>query len=95
MLESSYGIFSGKADKRARLRFTPRQARWVAAEQWHPDQVSRFDKDGSYLLEFPYHNDGELVMDILRYGADVEVLGPSTLRRKVKQQLEAAAARYR
>ena len=95
VLESSYGIFSGKADKRARVRFTPKQARWVASEQWHPEQVSQFEKDGSYLLEFPYHNDGELIMDILRYGDDVEVLGPAALRRKVKQRLEAAAARYK
>jgi predicted DNA-binding transcriptional regulator YafY len=95
VLESSYGIFSGKADRQARLRFTPKQARWVAAEQWHPEQVSRYDKNGFYLLEFPYHNDGELIMDILRYGDDVEVLGPAALRRKVKQRLDAAAARYK
>ena len=95
VLESSYGIFSGKAYKRAKLRFTAQQARWVASEQWHPEQVSLFMKDGSYLLEFPYHNDGELVMDILRYGDDIEVLEPATLRRKVRQRLEAAAAQYR
>jgi predicted DNA-binding transcriptional regulator YafY len=95
VLESSYGIFSGKADRQARLRFTPKQARWVAAEQWHPEQVSHYDKNGFYLLEFPYHNDGELIMDILRYGDDVEVLGPAALRRKVKQRLDAAAARYK
>ncbi|MGB5440646.1 MAG: WYL domain-containing protein, partial [Gammaproteobacteria bacterium] len=95
VLESSYGIFSGKADKRARLRFTPKQARWVASEQWHPQQASSFAKDGSYLLEFPYSNDGELIMDILKYGADVEVLGPAALRRKVKARLEAAAKHYR
>jgi predicted DNA-binding transcriptional regulator YafY len=95
VLVSGYGIFSGKADKQARLRFTPKQARWVASEQWHPEQVSTFMKDGSYLLEFPYSNDGELIMDILRYGADVEVEAPAGLRRKVKRRLEEAAARYR
>jgi predicted DNA-binding transcriptional regulator YafY len=95
VLASSYGIFSGKADRRARLRFTPEQARWVASEQWHPEQVSRFDKEGSYLLEIPYSNDGELIMDILRYGADVEVEAPAELRRKVKRRLEEAVARYR
>jgi hypothetical protein len=31
----SYGIFSGKATQRAKFRFTPERARWVAAEQWH------------------------------------------------------------
>jgi predicted DNA-binding transcriptional regulator YafY len=94
VLASSYGIFSGKADKRAVLRFTPTQARWVAAETWHPEQVSHFEKDGSYLLEFPYSNDGELVMDILKYGPDVEVVSPAILRRKVRQRLADAVARY-
>ena len=94
VLASSYGIFSGKADKRAVLRFTPEQARWVAAETWHPQQVSHFEKDGSYVLEFPYSNDGELVMDILKYGPDVEVVSPKPLRRKVKQRLADAVARY-
>lgn len=95
VLASGYGIFSGKADKTARLRFNPKQARWVASERWHPDQVSQFEEDGSYLLEIPYSNDGELIMDILRYGADVEVLGPLELRSKVKRRLEEAAAHYR
>jgi predicted DNA-binding transcriptional regulator YafY len=95
VLASGYGIFSGKADKQARLRFTPEQARWVASERWHPEQVSCFDNDGSYLIEIPYSNDGELIMDILRYGADVEVEAPAELRRKVKRRLEEAAARYR
>ncbi len=95
VLASGYGIFTGKADKRARLRFTPTQARWVAAEQWHPEQSSRFEADGSYLLEIPYSNDGELIMDILRYGPDVEVLGPAGLRRKVGKRLADASDRYR
>ena len=95
VLASSYGIFSGTADKCAVLRFTPKQARWVASERWHPDQVSQFERDGSYLLEIPYSNDGELIMDILKYGPDVEVVSPKPLRRKVKQRLADAVARYR
>ena len=94
VLASSYGIFSGKADKTAVLRFTPKQARWVASEQWHPEQVSQFEKDGSYLLKIPYRNDGELVMDILKYGPDVEVVSPAQLRKSVKQRLASAMARY-
>jgi len=94
ILLSSYGIFSGKANRCARLRFTPTQARWVASEQWHPKQRSRFEADGSYLLEIPYSNDGELIMDILRYGPDVEVLSPARLRAKVKKRLETALSRY-
>ncbi len=66
----------------------------MSAEQWHPRQKSRFEKDGSFLLEIPYADSRELVMDILRHGADVEVLSPAALRREVVAALHAAAARY-
>lgn len=83
----SYGIFSGKASQRAKLKFNPEKARWVSAETWHGQQVGTFDKEGNYLLEFDYNQDPELVMDILKYGSGVEVLSPATLRKRVKDEL--------
>lgn len=94
ILASGYGIFSGRATAWAKLRFTPERARWVGAEAWHPQQKGRFEIDGSYVLELPYADSRELVMDILRHGPDVEVLEPAELRRAVQRQLEAAVARY-
>ncbi|HBK43050.1 MULTISPECIES: WYL domain-containing protein [unclassified Polynucleobacter] len=86
----SYGLFSGKANKRAKLRFTPEQARWVSTEVWHQDQVGYFDREGYYILEFNYNQDPELVMDILKYGSAVEVLAPASLRKKVIEELRDA-----
>lgn len=94
VLGSGYGIFAGRKTQIAKLKFTPTRARWVASETWHPKQKSRFDKDGSYLLEIPYSDDRELIMDILKYGPDVEVITPATLRRKVREQIRLAAKRY-
>lgn len=90
----SYGLFSGKANKRAKLRFTPEQARWISTEIWHQDQVGRFDQEGYYILEFNYNQDPELVMDILKYGSAVEVLAPSSLRKRVAQELTKAKDQY-
>lgn len=95
VLRAGYGIFAGQAVDRAVLRFTPSRARWVASEAWHSQQVGRMEADGSYVLEVPYSQEPELVMDILKYGADVEVLSPPSLRRRVEQELGAAAKRYR
>ena len=89
-----YGIFSGRDVQWAKLRFTSKQARWVAPEQWHPQQRSRFDPDGSYVLELPYSDDRELVMDILKHGVEVEVLAPDNLRSTVRYRLLAALERY-
>jgi predicted DNA-binding transcriptional regulator YafY len=91
----SYGIFSGKATQRAKLRFTPEHARWVAGEHWHGQQVGSFDKEGYYNLEFDFNQDPELVMDILKHGSGVEVIGPVSLKNKVKAELEKAFKTYK
>lgn len=94
-LKSGYGIFSGREVTWAKLRFSPKAARWVAKQSWHGKQRSAFDADGSYVLEFPYTDDRELLMDVLRHGEDVEVLEPASLRKRVAEALVAAAGIYR
>ena len=93
-LGAGYGIFAGREVEWARLRFTAEAARWVSAQVWHPKQRSQVEKDGSYLLEIPYANDRELVMEILKFGADVEVLAPASLRGRVSEALSAGSRRY-
>jgi predicted DNA-binding transcriptional regulator YafY len=93
-LGAGYGIFAGAQVQWATLLFTPERARWVAAEHWHPEQQGRFLDDGSYQLRLPYSNDPELIMDILKYGPDCQVMEPAGLREKVEQLLLAAARRY-
>lgn len=85
IMQSGYGIFGGEANHWAKLKFNAVRARWVQAEEWHPEQKGNFNKDGSYTLEFPYSDERELLGDILRFGADLEVLGPKSLRESVKE----------
>jgi predicted DNA-binding transcriptional regulator YafY len=91
---SSYGIYSGQPNEIAILRFSPDAARWVADEQWHPDQVGQFEVDGFYLLKVPYSQPTELVMDILRHGYHVSVLAPEALKDGVKAEIELARQNY-
>jgi predicted DNA-binding transcriptional regulator YafY len=93
-LGSGYGIFAGREVQWAKLRFTPQAARWVSAQVWHPKQRVQVEKDGSYLLEIPYAHERELMMEILKYGPDVEVLAPEALRSGVAAHLTQAASRY-
>ncbi len=91
---SSYGIFAGEPEHIALLRFTPERARWVADEHWHPEQQGNMLADSSYELHIPYSDPRELVMDILKFGPDVEVIGPDELRQEVKTRLLAAMNNY-
>jgi predicted DNA-binding transcriptional regulator YafY len=93
-LASAYGIFAGEPVATAVLRFTAHRARWVADETWHPEQQSRWLDDGRYELSLPYSRDTELIMDILKHGADVEVIAPEALREAVKKQLDRARSQY-
>ncbi len=91
---SAFGIFSGKAEHTAVLHFTPERARWVAEEEWHPNQTTHWLDDGRFELCIPYGNPTELIMDILKYGTDVEVVAPISLRRQVVQRIQQMAALY-
>ena len=92
-LASGYGIFGGPRVQWAKLRFAPARAPWVAHERWHAEQRGRLDDDGHYLLEVPFADPRELLMDVLRYGADVEVLAPPALARAVWEEVQKMAAR--
>ena len=92
--DQSYGIFSGPAEHLAELRFSPETARWIAEENWHPDQQGAFEGDGAWLLKLPFSNARELIMDVLRYGADVEVLAPDFLREAVAAEARKTSQIY-
>jgi predicted DNA-binding transcriptional regulator YafY len=89
-----YGIFSGPAENIAVLRFDAIAARWVAEEEWHPQQHGSVLQDGGLQLEVPYSNSQEILMDIMRHGPHVEVVSPASLRSAVAEQHREAAEKY-
>ncbi len=89
-----YGIFRGHALRTAVLQFGEVPSRWIVQERWHPEQHLEMQPDGRAILHVPYSHEQEILMDILRYGSDVEVLEPAPLRRLVSATLQEAAAIY-
>jgi predicted DNA-binding transcriptional regulator YafY len=92
---TSYGIFGGKPNAKAVLRFSPERARWVRAERWHHDQIGEILPDGGYRLIVPYADERELLMDILRHGSQVVVEAPAALMKHVAEEAEKVAGQYR
>ncbi|MUV13419.1 helix-turn-helix transcriptional regulator [Noviluteimonas gilva] len=93
-LASSYGIFSGPPKNWATIVFSPKAARWVADERWHSQQQGRFLPDGRYELKLPYSNSRELLMDVLHYGSDAEIVDPPALREQARSLLSLAISNY-
>lgn len=92
--DEGYGVYAGPELRHAHLIFSPWAARWVTKEKWHKNQTQRVLEDQRLELVVPYTNATELRMDIMRYGAEVEVVGPPDLRREVATSLRHAASLY-
>ena len=93
-MDAGYGIYAGGKPQWATLEFQPQAAQWVSREEWHPQQQVRWLDDGRYELRIPYTDETEVVMDVLRHGAQVRVAAPAALARRVAQQLHEAARGY-
>jgi predicted DNA-binding transcriptional regulator YafY len=66
----------------------------VADEHWHSKQQGQFLPDGRYELKLPFSNPRELLMDVLRYGPDAEVVDPPSLRSEMRILLQLALSGY-
>jgi predicted DNA-binding transcriptional regulator YafY len=99
-LDAGYGIYGGGGAKVkwATLVFSADAAQWVANEEWHPKQKTRW-LDGApgerrFELQVPYSDPTELAMDILRHGDSVIVTGDKALADLIHRRLARAAAAY-
>jgi predicted DNA-binding transcriptional regulator YafY len=94
MFDGTYGAFAGEPTRWATLLFSSVAARWVGQETWHPLQRSRPMADGRLELLIPYRETTELVMDVLRHGDQVEVVGDDDLVRAIRERVRALSRRY-
>lgn len=93
-LSAGYGIFAGPPKGWATIVFSARAARWVADEHWHSQQQGRFLQDGRYELKIPYSASRELLMDVLHYGSDAEIVEPRALREQARALLQLSLSNY-
>jgi predicted DNA-binding transcriptional regulator YafY len=94
-LQNTFGIFQNRQSFNVVLRFTPERSRWIKGEIWHEEQTEEMQEDGSLVRTIPVSHEGEIMMEILKHGAHVEVLEPDWLRVKVIKEIMDAAKKYR
>jgi len=91
----AYGIFSGKSENIAEIKFTGQAATAVSQETWHPRQQIEKKEEGTYILRIPYHESRELIMDIMRWGSEAEILKPESLRNEIKNEIKNSFKKYK
>lgn len=94
-IRQTFGIFQGKNSIRVRLCFARDIAPWIAEQCWHPDQKVSVQKDGRLCLTIPVADFREIKREILRHGAQVEVLSPVALRHELREEIEEMRKIYK
>jgi predicted DNA-binding transcriptional regulator YafY len=70
-------------------------ADWISEQVWYSGQQIYPNEDGSICLKFPVADFSEIRREILKYGANVEVLSPQKLREEIKSEIEKMANFYK
>lgn len=79
-VSSAFGAHSGEGKHLVRIRIAKVGAHHVLERRWHPTQVITQEPGGSVVMEFTVSDLGDITRWILGFGADCEVLAPTSLR---------------
>ncbi len=94
-LRLNFGVISGRESIRVVLKFKSGAARWISEQIWHDNQELQSADDGCVYLTFPVAGFDEVAKEVLKYGADVEVIEPDTLKVIVREEIKKMNNLYR
>ncbi len=86
-IRKTFGIFHGGQNHDVSLKFSPKASRTVKEQIWHKKQKIKELKDGSIILNVPVAYFTEIKREILKYGAEVEVLKPLRLKKEIIEEI--------
>lgn len=89
----SFGVFQ-EDPLDITLRFTPAAAKDAAEWNFHPNQTTKRQKDGSLLVTFHAGGTWELSWHLFTWGDTVEILEPESLRHHLATLCTTAAAHH-
>jgi predicted DNA-binding transcriptional regulator YafY len=86
-IRKDFGIFHGRKNYDVSLKFSPKASRTVKEQIWHKRQKIKELKDGSIILNVPVAYFTEIKREILKYGAEVEVIKPLRLKKEIIEEI--------
>ena len=92
-MAASFGVFRGE-DVQVAIRFSSAVAGYIREKTWHASQILTDLENGDLLFEAEVAGIEEIKYWVLQWGAQAEVLAPSSLRRAIQAEARAMAACY-
>jgi len=93
-IRRNFGLMSGAGSCEVALKFTPNVSGWVSEQIWHNAQIIEDLPGGGIILKFPVADFREVRREVLKFGADVEVLYPQELRDDIKEEIKKMSKIY-
>jgi predicted DNA-binding transcriptional regulator YafY len=93
-LRKNFGIFYGGDTIEVLLAFSPKVAGFVKEQIWNKRQKIEDREDGGIVMKLPVSDFREIKKEVLKFGADVEVLAPDDLRNEIKKEIERMRGIY-
>lgn len=93
-LGDSFGVFTGKAVHKVRIRFDAFASRLVGERQWHPSQKIRRLRGGEIELSLEVGGLEEIERWVLSWGGHARVLEPRALVERIREAAETIGRTY-
>ena len=85
--KKSFGVYQGDAID-VKLLFVPSAANDVLNYHFHSTQKMKQNEDGSVTVKFKASGEYEIMWHLFRWGSDVKILAPTSLRKQYIELLE-------
>lgn len=84
--EQSFGVFQGEIYN-IKLEFSKDVAEEVKNYNFHPTQKIKQNENGSVIVSFKASGDKHIIWHLFKWGNNVKILSPTTLKAKYKEYL--------
>lgn len=89
----SFGVYHGEILD-VELLFTPELAEEASKYNFHPTQSGKWNKDGSYTVNFKASGNKEIIWHVFKWGAGCKIIAPKSLQDEYKKYLEENLRNY-
>lgn len=92
--QHAFGVETHEPAQKIVLNFTAFQAKYIKSLPLHHSQLFIFEDDAYCHFEYFMHPTHDLVMEILKYGEEVTVLSPESLKQNLRNRILKMATLY-
>lgn len=85
--QHAFGVETYEPIQKVVLEFSWQQGNYIKSFPLHTSQKILSDSADALLIELHIHPTNDIIMELLKYGSDVEVIEPPKLKNDIKKRI--------